>query len=743
MPASRWIGGKHQLDWASRARIIAPTRLLSLCALLSAAASLACVLLATAMPWLGMDLQAQQDRSAPPQVLRARGPAQGIQAEASVLALEAGGERLNLRGDDLAPEPDMAFPAYADFEAFMQRQDRIARVMRAPRMTLHLSGGAQVDIVPEAHRPLTDLDWQFWFQLFCGQSCFVVAGALWAFRRSDPAARWCLVAGTGGMFSASSAAIYSTRELALPSAMFDALSALNHLGTAICCAGFVTVLFFHPKPLLRRGHPGPIVAMICASVWLLERLQWLPTGMASANLLIVLGYLLSLVLGGWQWSRVRGDLRARAALQWFLVSWLFGSGILMFVVLVPALAGYDMGEFQAYGLGALLVSEVGVVLGVARYRLFDLEIWWYRAVLLIVGAFAVLLLDVLFTSLLHLGASSTLTLSLLVAGWLYFPLRQWLSQRFFTGARRVQIDEVPNLLREALSRQDAPADQLLPDTLRRLFAPLQLQSLNTGANRVSLIDDGLALRVPGIGGHGCVELRFAAEGRRLFNRRDVSLAAAVQAVLDRFGDYQSALERGVEKERARVAQDLHDDVGARLLTLLHQSDDHTATIIRDAIDSLRLTVYGLVAQTRPLADALATLRAEAEDRCEAAAVPLHWIEDGALPEIALDSAQQQDLARVLREALSNALRHARPSAVTVRIRTSSAQLAIELEHDGVASAPGDWRSGTGLRGMRMRTQRIGGTFSLSGGDGRVSLRLALPFSGRAFPPNRGQTADDA
>lgn len=718
---------------------LAPTRLMAVVAVLSLALSLLCLAVAVDRPWLGLRLAVEDGKSASLRVARAAGPSQTLGAGTRLVALETQNDMLALRAGDLAAEPDASFAPYPEFDAFMQRQDAIAQKTAQPAVALHTEQGQVVELRPATHRPLGDLPWPFWFQLFCGQSSFVVGGALWAFRRSDPAAGFAMLAGIGAMLAASAAAIYSTRELALPATLFKSISALNHLGTSVCCAGFVCVMFFYPRPLWPGVRPGRILLPLCLGLWLLEQLRVLPTGMASMNLLIALGYLVSLGLAAVQWWRVRGDLRSRIAFQWFLLSWFFGSGVLIFVVLVPVLAGYDTGDMQAYGFGALFVTQVGVVLGVARYRLFELETWWFRAVLLVGGAFAVLLLDVLFTSVLSYGRSLSLTLSLLAAGWLYFPARQWLSRRIFYGTRRVEVEDVPELLREVLVSATVPATQLLPLTLRRLFTPLHLQALSARLDQVRLADDGLALQVPGVGGAGAWVLRYADDGRRLFNRRDLTLASAVRAVLERFADYQMSVAGGVERERSRVAQDLHDDVGARLLTLLHRSDDEAGATIREVIDSLRHTVYSLGAEPRSLADTLASLRAESAERCEAAGANLVWIQPAPLPERLLDAAQQQDLLRVLREALSNALRHARPTHIGLTVSATNDVLSVQLEHDGAASPPQQWRAGTGLRGMHARAQRLGGRIDLDGTGNQVRVRLEIPIPG-TLPPSAGQTA---
>lgn len=714
-----------------------PIRVMTAAAIAGFGIALLCVLLATRQPWLGLELARAEDRAAPLLVVSSSGPAQAVPEGARLLALSHARDRLVLRSDDAAPEPDMAFVPFDSYNAFFARQDEIADVLAAPRLVLELDGGRRAEVFPAPHRPIADLPFEFWLQLAAGLGSVLAGGGLLAFRQSDPAVRYCVLAGFGIMLAACTAAIYTTRELALPGTLFLHLQAINHFGGCLAGVAFLATIWLYPRPLTRR-NPGPALLLVALLWWLAERLQWLPTGAASSALLIVLGFAVGMVLSLMQWRRVRGDLRARAALQWFLLSWLGGGGVFVFVILVPALAGHDAGDLLPYAFGMLLLTLVGLTLGVARYRLFDLELWSFRALILIGGAFAVLGLDVLLVSLLHLGHTMSLTVSLLVAGWLYFPARQWLSLRLFAGARQLHLAEVPALLRDVLIASDYPPDRLLPETLNRLFTPLHLERIADSAPQgLCLVDDGLALRVPGIGGHSAWELRFAANGQRLFNRRDLSLAAAVLAVLDRFVAHQSAIERSVEQERARVAQDLHDDVGARLLTLLHRSSGETASAIRDALESLRQSVYSLGPDGRSLSDALASVRAEAADRCEAAGAILEWREDTPLPAAGLLPGGQQDFMRVLREAISNALRHARPTRLAITLSATPTQLAVTVENDGATSSPEAWRPGVGLRGMRSRTQRMGGQFGLEGADGRVRLRMEFPLGGN--PLHGGQT----
>ena len=638
----------------------------------------------------------------------------------------AGLEPLALRGDDLAPEPDMAFSSYARFNAFLERQQRLAALLAAPELELRAADGRVLRLRPESHRPLYDLPFVFWLQMLSAIGCWLTGAAIFAFRPDQASARYSAAAGFGVLLMAASAAVYTTRELALPAALFRGLAGINHFGALFTIGAFVTVFWHYPQSL-GRARPGPWLLLGAVPASAVDFLQLQPFGNLYQHSLLVAGYAAAIVMAVTQWRTSRGDPLRRAALQWFFLSWFVGSGAFLVLVLVPALAGIDSGSLQAYAFGMLLLVSMGLALGISRYRLYDLETWWFRAVMLVAGGFAVVVLDVLFATLLRFGAPAALAASLILSGWLYFPARQWLMSRLLSGARQLRVDDVPALLQNVLAPNAFAVDELLPEALRQLYRPLSLQPLPLPQAEVAIVEDGLGLRVPGIAAQPAWEARFPAEGQRLFTRRDAQVASAMRAVLDRVAAYQVAVERSIEQERARVAQDLHDDIGARLLTLLHRSEGEAAQSIRDVLASLRLTVYGLGARPQSIGNCLAQWRAEAGDRCEASGVRLDWHEQPGLQGAQLDAPQQLNLARVLRETLSNALRHARPARIEVVVTVNGPMLEICVLNDGAPAPPQQWRSGLGLRGMDHRMQRLGGSLELQGDEATTRVIVRLPL----------------
>jgi signal transduction histidine kinase len=85
--------------------------------------------------------------------------------------------------------------------------------------------------------------------------------------------------------------------------------------------------------------------------------------------------------------------------------------------------------------------------------------------------------------------------------------------------------------------------------------------------------------------------------------------------------------------------------------------------------------------------------------------------------------------RVVQEALANAVKHARPSRITLRLHHLDGQVAVTVEDDGGGFDPAmaERRRGLGLGLMRERVTELGGSFRLNSTPGAgTSVRVLLP-----------------
>ncbi|MDN5858987.1 MAG: histidine kinase [Pseudonocardia sp.] len=213
---------------------------------------------------------------------------------------------------------------------------------------------------------------------------------------------------------------------------------------------------------------------------------------------------------------------------------------------------------------------------------------------------------------------------------------------------------------------------------------------------------------------------------------DVERLWWLKAVTDMDDSRRHAAELAAARERLRLADDLHDILGhalevvafkSELAIRLQAADPARATaemddVQRVARQSLR-EVRELVHETRPT-DLVAEL-AGARAVLESAGVALVVTGD---PEQVGPTARTV-FGRVLREAMTNVLRHAQPSRCTIEIECTAGAARLRVVNDGVL--PGTDAAGTGIAALRRHLTEHAGTLDAGRTeDGKFALAAELP-----------------
>lgn len=705
--------------------------------------------LALRQPWLGLDLAPVPGGEAGGGVVvraTARdGPAAMIAPGSLLLSVRGAGPSspsIPVGSDDLVEEPGF-FDSYAAMDRFFQRQTRLAAAVRGPVLLEWRDPSGRVSrqqVQPAPERPLGTLPPVFWFQLMCGTVALLVGAWVYALKPQSRSARLFALSGLFFLPATLAAAVYGTRELALPGDLFRLLSAANHFGTLGFGGALAALFMVYPA----RLAPPSLLALFSAAVgawWAADALRLAPDATWGIRVPMLAELLLSVALAVVQWQRSAARAADRAALRWFILSALTGSSLFVIFTIGSVLVGVFPPLQQGYAFGYFLLMYVGLALGVGRYHLFDLDQWAYRILLWALGLAVVVALDLLFVLLLGGRRDLSLALTLLVAGLLYVPLRHWLWRRV-VHAQLPPIERLlPEIIAVAFTALGSERERRWVGLLDRLYQPLRNLRLDAcdGSRDIGLADDGSELRIAPAGGVAGRCLRGRSAGQRLFSPVDAELAASLVALLNQAAAGRDALEAGVQRERDRIASDLHDDIGAKLLTLRHRvQGEREQAMLMTTIDQLRAIVRGLRQPAQDWEDFVADLRAETSQRLAAAGMALDWppplivgMADGlgATPE---DAARQYHLRALLQEAVSNAIRHARAHGVQVRLtlQQEGAQMRLEVIDDGVGIAPHRVSTGHGLTSMQMRARALGG---------RIEWRPAqeAPFAAPGDAPSDG------
>jgi signal transduction histidine kinase len=219
----------------------------------------------------------------------------------------------------------------------------------------------------------------------------------------------------------------------------------------------------------------------------------------------------------------------------------------------------------------------------------------------------------------------------------------------------------------------------------------------------------------------CVVLsRRLRDSRRALTARIAAAEAAARA-------------QATAQERERIYGDLHDDLGAKLLGLVYQaSSPQQADLARAVLQDLRDVVTRSRGTPGTLGDVLADIRAEAQQRLAVVGIGLAWDAPDDLPDPVLDSGRALHLHRIVREAISNVIRHAQARRLRVRVRHAGGELRVELTDDGSGAAVRAEGGGSGMRNMRDRAGELAGDIRWTPGtEGGTKVLLAMPLSPEA------------
>jgi signal transduction histidine kinase len=215
-------------------------------------------------------------------------------------------------------------------------------------------------------------------------------------------------------------------------------------------------------------------------------------------------------------------------------------------------------------------------------------------------------------------------------------------------------------------------------------------------------------------------------------------------------------QQAMERERMRIAQDMHDEIGSKLTKISFMSEraknelqgqesvakklNSIAGTSRDLLQSLDEIVWAVNPHNDTLEHLAAYLGHYATEYLQNTSVECELHIPQGLPHHPLSAEFRHNLFLSFEEALNNALKHGRPSRIAVNMRLLPALFEIEVEDNGrgfdpdtiASSTPtpvsGEKRVGYGLRNLRQRLADLGGNCEISsrpGGGCKVTLSVPL------------------
>lgn len=627
---------------------------------------------------------------------------------------------------ELMPEPG-ELSSHTDLNKFYERQNLISNFLNS-EFTVYRQGEEPKEIVPGV-RAVADLHFLFWIQILVGLGALVISGWIWSLRSQDLATRLFAFSGFSTFVSAILSAVYTTRELVIPSPFFPVLEALNAAGAAMFGISMLALFMVYPMKL-KRGRQIAFIQGLVVAVWTSLYLLQLTPHWANISLIIVVEMLAICIAIGFQFWATKRDPKARASLTWLGLSVLLGAGAFVVFNTVPLLLKTTPLN-QGYAFTFFLIIYFGLAAGLTQYRLFEVGQWAFRLLFYAVGALALVAFDATLIYLLGMDRLPALGLALLAVGFVYLPLRDYFWRKF-SKQGRMESDE---LLAESLHVAFAPSSALRAHRwellLRKIFEPLQIETIDIEVGKVEVAQDGLVLLIPPVASTSSLKISYPWSGQSLFTTQSQKIANQIVSLIQQAESNRESYDRGVTEERLRMAQDLHDDVGARLLTGLYIADEKLKPTLQGAIADIRSIVSGMTGENISLDRLMADLRYEAARRLSAVHVNLDWpVSESSEEEKILDYRQHKAISSALREVISNVIRHAEASSVEVQIQTGAESLEISIEDNGKGLSQsmltGD-SLGYGLKSLRRRVEDIGGRIEIKNLSPGTCIRLTIPF----------------
>lgn len=421
------------------------------------------------------------------------------------------------------------------------------------------------------------------------------------------------------------------------------------------------------------------------------------------------------------------------------------------------------------GLEVLAFSlfPLAIAVAVTRDRLFDLDLTVRRAIVAVamaatllacyLGAFAVL--AVVLPD--HVVPGSVLAVA--VSAALVFPLATVLIRwvRRITWGRTIDVVELTaglgQRLRDRLDTTEVPAAvcEEIVSAMRLRMARLELR---TAAGTRSLAQVGDAAEST-----ATFELWHRGEqvGRLVVSppagrsHLDETIGQALASLADQVAPVVAALRLGEEllrsreqlvtareEERLRLSRELHDDVGPTLAGIRLQIEaarsalpegfagtelmDRAVTGIQSALETLRRVVHDL---RPPELDALG-LPGALRELAVFLSGPTLRVETVLPGDVsALSKAVEVAAYRIVAEALTNVVRHARATRAEISLLMTGGQLVVEVSDDGIGVQPGATGQGMGMRFMAQRAREIAGEFSVRSDRDGTAIRAVLPVPG--------------
>ncbi len=203
-------------------------------------------------------------------------------------------------------------------------------------------------------------------------------------------------------------------------------------------------------------------------------------------------------------------------------------------------------------------------------------------------------------------------------------------------------------------------------------------------------------------------------------------------------------QQAIQKERTRIATDMHDDLGAGLSSIKFLSEkvkrnsfsevtkndiDKILNSSSDLIDKMNEIVWAMNEKNDSLDDLLTYIRSYAKEYCEEHGLTCDIKMPENVPSVFVSGEIRRNIFLTIKECLHNVVKHAYASKAEIEFDSGS-HLFIRLQDNGKGLHINDnvkESTGNGLKNMRKRIESIGGNFKMYNNKGAV-IEIEVPLA---------------
>jgi len=206
--------------------------------------------------------------------------------------------------------------------------------------------------------------------------------------------------------------------------------------------------------------------------------------------------------------------------------------------------------------------------------------------------------------------------------------------------------------------------------------------------------------------------------------------------------FEEVREKAILEERQRLARELHDSVsqalygialGARTARELLNREpsqaaeplDYVLSLAEAGLAEMRALIFELHPEALETEGLVAALTKQIESARVRHSLEVHadWCGEPELP-----YEVKEAIYRIAQEALNNITKHARAHRVDIRMHCSSDEVTLEVRDDGTGFAEESFPGHLGLRSMRERAKKIGGTLDVESAPSQgTCVRVRIPY----------------